>query len=462
VEAEAEAEADLTLDPAVASVLASRSALAGQLLMALLREFVRCRALLGPGAAGQPLRAAEDLADLGTRVLRVLAAAEALLQYRVSVNVASPDTLAVFAELLRAGEHDSVGVALAALQTLLVDAHSFAPSERSALDVLRGPLSALAREADGPWRDAAWAIQIALFAGPQQQQQQQQEQQRQSDPTHASDEAMLAESEAELQSDDPSARAHAMGTVRKLLKAKSRVLLSAETAGPVFDRVARHVHDPEPYVYQAAIRTLAELGRAHPSAVFPRVAAKCLDVSLSSEARAKLVETLVEMCEAEGDMLVVHAQLVFGTLTRCCRDELPPMRASALSALSELCRLRFAMHPFIDDLCRCALDALQTERELECQRAACFLLRRLADALAEPDMWLRHQEPAAAVARAGRLVAGATSDPVCRAQAADALAVLEGVAAEITSLAVSPLRTPQSHALPRLVTELADNDDERK
>jgi hypothetical protein len=202
-------------------------------------------------------------------------------------------------------------------------------------------------------------------------------------------------------------RAHGLLRLRRLVLRRDEQAL--RNLDKIFALFETQSHDPEAFVFLAAVQGLAALADLYPAQVVPRLTG--LGARESEEQRLRLAETLVLVAERCGELLSHHIDLFLPYFLQQLASESPTLRASALSGLGTLCELlRYSLGRFLPAV----LDSLEPrlrETDVLVRRAAVFVLVQIVRGL--PD------SAAAALLRVRPLLvaAAASSDPVAQAQA---------------------------------------------
>lgn len=233
-------------------------------------------------------------------------------------------------------------------------------------------------------------------------------------------EAVLKDAEKDLASQLVPLRARGVVSLTKLVRRSHAHANDAEWTPRVHALAGvflLQLHDPESYVFLAAVQGLAALADAHPDVAIPALVTALREPSNSLETRIKLSEALLFSAKRCGETLPKYAKVFVYAYLDCIRppaskrkhaervqaeankrvqliqeidDSSKPvakaddaqvqeseqellaaatLRASCLSNLAEVCALlQWALQPFLLDVVTCVFGVLQLELELEARR----------------------------------------------------------------------------------------------
>ncbi|CAG9784287.1 unnamed protein product [Diatraea saccharalis] len=188
-------------------------------------------------------------------------------------------------------------------------------------------------------------------------------------------------------------RAHGLIELTKLIETKDTETLSKKHY--VFCLFQEQLKDPDSYIYLAAINGIAALGTHCTDDVLHVLCKEFLQVTSDlgdihtvdgenkvSQLRMKIGDVIVKVTKKLGEMAIVHKTILLNTMLCGCRDEDPLIRASALSNLAEICLvLHYKMGTIIYEVLHCVWSILETDKAIECRRAAVLIISSLIKGL---------------------------------------------------------------------------------
>ncbi|KAL0849369.1 hypothetical protein ABMA28_013675 [Loxostege sticticalis] len=188
-------------------------------------------------------------------------------------------------------------------------------------------------------------------------------------------------------------RAHGMIALTKLIDKKDQETISKKHY--VFCLFQEYLKDPDSYIYLAAINGIASLGTYCPEDVLHVLCKEFLQISSTdtnletktdqnkiAELRMKIGDVIVKVTKRLGEMAIVHKTILLNTVLCGCRDDDPLIRTSALSNLAEICLvLHYKMGSIIYEVLLCIWSILETDKAIECRRAAVMVISSLIKGL---------------------------------------------------------------------------------
>ncbi|XP_063838572.1 transport and Golgi organization protein 6 [Ostrinia nubilalis] len=188
-------------------------------------------------------------------------------------------------------------------------------------------------------------------------------------------------------------RAHGMIALTKLIDSKDLETISKKHY--VFCLFQEYLKDPDSYIYLAAVNGIASLGTYCPEDVLHVLCKEFLEISINdqdvatktdqnkiAELRMKIGDIIVKVTRRLGELAIVHKTILLNTVLCACRDEDPLIRTSALSNLAEICLvLHYKIGSIIYEVLLCIWSILETDKAIECRRAAVMVISSLIKGL---------------------------------------------------------------------------------
>ncbi|XP_052758634.1 transport and Golgi organization protein 6 [Galleria mellonella] len=187
-------------------------------------------------------------------------------------------------------------------------------------------------------------------------------------------------------------RTHGMIALTKLINAKDPEAISKKHY--LFCLFQEHLKDSDSYIYLYAINGIAALGTHCTEDVLHVLCKEFLEISYdntlqnkdnqnkAAELRMKIGDIIVKVIKKLGDMAVVHKTLLLNTILCGCRDDDPLIRTSALSNLAEIALvLHYRIGSIIYEVLHCIWSILETDKAIECRRAAVMVIASLLKGL---------------------------------------------------------------------------------
>ncbi|CAK1602966.1 unnamed protein product [Parnassius mnemosyne] len=193
-------------------------------------------------------------------------------------------------------------------------------------------------------------------------------------------------------------RAHGIIELTKLIDVQDAETISKRHF--VFCLFQEQLKDVDSYVYLAAINGIASLALHCAEDVlavlcreFLNISTQIVDVETSEmqnkiqELRMKVGDIIVKVTKRLGDMCIIHKTLLLNTMLTGCRDEDPLIRASALSNLAEIAlALHYKIGSIIYELLLCIGSIIETDKAIECRRAAVMVISSLLKGLGKETL----------------------------------------------------------------------------
>ncbi|RVE54172.1 hypothetical protein evm_001295 [Chilo suppressalis] len=188
-------------------------------------------------------------------------------------------------------------------------------------------------------------------------------------------------------------RAHGLIALTKLVEMKDVETISKKHY--LFCLYQEQLKDRDSYIYLSAINGIAALGSHCTEDVLHVLCKEFLQVNTDlgnihakdaenrlSELRMKIGDVIVKVTKKLGEMAIVHKTILLNTMLCGCRDEDPLIRTSALSNLAEIALvLHYKMGTIIYEVLHCVWSILETDKAIECRRAAVLVISSLLKGL---------------------------------------------------------------------------------
>lgn len=192
-------------------------------------------------------------------------------------------------------------------------------------------------------------------------------------------------------------RAHGIIELTKLIDAKDVEAISKKHY--IFCVFQEQLKDPDSYLYLSAINGLASLCSHCTDDVLHVLCKEFLQLSNQTdiqseesqnkvaELRMKIGDIIVKVTKRLGEMAVLHKTILLNTMLCGCRDEDPLIRTSALSNLAEIALvLHYKIGTIIYELLLCIWSIIETDKAVECRRAAVMVITSLIKGLGKETL----------------------------------------------------------------------------
>ncbi|XP_046828756.1 transport and Golgi organization protein 6 homolog [Vespa crabro] len=182
-------------------------------------------------------------------------------------------------------------------------------------------------------------------------------------------------------------RAHGIITLTKLIETKDPFAVARKTI--LLRLFQENLKHEDSFIYLAAINGMCSLAVTYPQIVIETLVQEYINMpqritsgDISVENRIKLGEILVKTTRGLGEMTLTHKNILINGFLCTTRDPDPLVRASSLSCLGELCKvLGFRLGNIIIEILYCINCILETDKALECRRAAVLVINLLVRGL---------------------------------------------------------------------------------
>ncbi|XP_059060492.1 transport and Golgi organization protein 6 homolog [Achroia grisella] len=187
-------------------------------------------------------------------------------------------------------------------------------------------------------------------------------------------------------------RTHGVIALTKLIEANDPETISKKYY--LFCLFQEYLKDSDSYVYLYAINGIASLGTYCTEDVLHVLCREFLEISCDNnlqdkanqnkvaEMRMKIGDIIVKVIKKLGDMAIVYKTLLLNTVLCGCRDDDPLIRTSALSNLAEIAlMLHYKIGSIIYEVLHCIWCILETDKAVECRRAAVMVIGSLLKGL---------------------------------------------------------------------------------
>ncbi|XP_075992484.1 transport and golgi organization 6 [Anticarsia gemmatalis] len=165
----------------------------------------------------------------------------------------------------------------------------------------------------------------------------------------------------------------------------------------IFQEQLKH---PDSYLYLAAVNGLASLCLHCTEDVLHVLCKEFLEASSqktdietkesqnrTAELKMKIGDVVVKVTRKLGEMASVHKATLLNTMLCACRDEDPLIRTSALSNLAEIALvLHYKMGTIIYEVLLCIWSIIETDKAVECRRAAVMVITSLIKGLGKETL----------------------------------------------------------------------------
>ncbi|KAG7311365.1 hypothetical protein JYU34_002404 [Plutella xylostella] len=193
-------------------------------------------------------------------------------------------------------------------------------------------------------------------------------------------------------------RAHGIIELTRLIESRDPEALSKKHY--IFCIFQDQLKDPDSYIYLSAINGISALGSHCTEDVLHVLCKEFLQVASQqnspdsedslnkvAELRMKVGDIVVKVTKRLGEMAVVHKALLLNTMLCACRDDDPLVRTSALSNLAEIALvLNYKIGTIIYEVLLCIWSILETDKAIECRRAAVMVIASLLKGLGKDTL----------------------------------------------------------------------------
>ncbi|XP_034826313.1 transport and Golgi organization protein 6 homolog [Maniola hyperantus] len=190
-------------------------------------------------------------------------------------------------------------------------------------------------------------------------------------------------------------RAHGIMELGKLIEKADPETISKRHY--VFCLLQEQLKDPDSYIYLSAINCIASLASHCTSDILGVLCKEYLDISTepeskenrnrAAELRVKIGDVIVKVTKRLGEMAVLHKSILLNTILCACRDDDPLIRTSALSNLAEIALvLNYKMGSIIYEVLLCIWTIIETDKAIECRRAAVMVISSLIKGLGKETL----------------------------------------------------------------------------
>ncbi|CAH2104448.1 unnamed protein product [Euphydryas editha] len=193
-------------------------------------------------------------------------------------------------------------------------------------------------------------------------------------------------------------RAHGIIEMTKLIDKADPETISKRHY--LFCLFQEQLRDSDSYLYLAAINGLASLSMYCTSEALTLLCREFLYVSNQqvkilttenqnkvTEFRLKIGDIIVKVIKKLGETAVVHKAILLNTMLFACRDDDPLIRASALSNVAEIALvINYKMGTIIYEVLMCIWSVIETEKVIECRRAAVMVIASLIKGLGKETL----------------------------------------------------------------------------
>ncbi|XP_045762216.1 transport and Golgi organization protein 6 [Maniola jurtina] len=193
-------------------------------------------------------------------------------------------------------------------------------------------------------------------------------------------------------------RAHGIMELGKLIDKSDPETISKRHY--VFCLLQEQLKDPDSYIYLSAINCIASLAEHCTCDVLGVLCKEYLDISTelnnieskenrnrAAELRMKIGDVIVKVTKRLGEMAVLHKNVLLNTVLCACRDDDPLIRTSALSNLAEIALvLNYKMGSIIYEVLLCIWTIIETDKAIECRRAAVMVISSLIKGLGKETL----------------------------------------------------------------------------
>ncbi|KPJ06433.1 Transmembrane and coiled-coil domain-containing protein 7 [Papilio machaon] len=177
-------------------------------------------------------------------------------------------------------------------------------------------------------------------------------------------------------------------------------LIDKQDVETISKRHLEQLKDADSYIYLAAINGIASLAMHCSEDVLNVLCKEFLNISTTfgsietremqnktQEMRLKIGDIIVKVTKRLGDMSIVHKTILLNTMLTACRDHDPLIRASALSNLAEIALvLHYRIGSIIYEVLLCIESIIETDRAMECRRAAVMVISSLLKGLGKETL----------------------------------------------------------------------------
>ncbi|KAF9415969.1 hypothetical protein HW555_006601 [Spodoptera exigua] len=195
-------------------------------------------------------------------------------------------------------------------------------------------------------------------------------------------------------------RAHGIIELTRLIDAGDAETISKKHY--VFCIFQEQLKDTDSYIYLSAVNGLAALCTHCTEDVLQILCKEFLQDQITAkdgniqtgesqnrdaELRMKIGDVIVKVTKRLGEMAVVHKTILLNTMLCAVNDTDPLIRTSALSNLAEIALvLHYKMGSIIYEVLYCIWNIIQTDKAIECRRAAVMVIASLIKGLGKDTL----------------------------------------------------------------------------